>query len=320
MATLFWLSNMKDLSKKLNNVFMVWIIAGFCCLLWGSAFPFIKIGYKCFDISSSDTATIILFAGVRFFLAGIITVFLFSISSKKLLVPKKKSASKIISLSLFQTILQYLFFYLGLAYTTGVKASIVNGTSTFIVLIISALIFKQEKLTSLKMIGTILGFLGVFVAGFFGSSSKTGLQIGDVFILLSAISYSFSSVLMKKYSKEENPAILSGYQFIVGGAVMTVVGLLFGATINTFNLKGIVVLVYLSFVSAIAYSLWSILLKYNEVSKVTICGSLTPIFGFVLSYVLLGENNGNILYNVLGLICVVFGMVIVNLNAKKKAL
>lgn len=311
---------MNNLSKKLNNVFVVWLIAGFCCLLWGSAFPFIKIGYKFFEIASSDTATIILFAGVRFFLAGVLTVAIFSVANKKILLPKKNSTGKIAVLSLFQTILQYLFFYLGLAYTTGVKASIVNGTSTFIVLIISALIFKQEKLTVLKMIGTILGFLGVFVAGFFGFNSKTGLQIGDVFILFSAISYSFSSVLMKKYSTFENPAVLSGYQFILGGAVMAVVGLILGAKISTVNLKGIAILVYLAFVSAIAYSLWSILLKYNDVSKVTICGSLTPIFGFVLSYLLLGENNGNILYNIIGLVCVVFGMIIVNIRAKKKAL
>ena len=45
-----------------------------CCLLWGSAFPCIKLGYQLFSISASDTGSKLLFAGVRFFLAGTMIV------------------------------------------------------------------------------------------------------------------------------------------------------------------------------------------------------------------------------------------------------
>ena len=135
-------------------------------------------------------------------------------------------------------------------------------------------------------------------------------------ILLSSTSYAFSSVFMKKYSENNNPAMLSGYQFMLGGFVMIVVGLAMGGMLKFSDIKAVLVLVYLAFLSAIAYSLWSILLKYNDVSRVAIFGSFTPIFGFILSYIILGEENGSVLNNLLGLLLVVAGMTIVNFKKR----
>ena len=131
---------MKKTSEKFQNVFVVWLIATVCCSLWGSAFPIIKIGYSLFNIDSSDTASIILFAGIRFILAGVLTIIIFSFANKKLVKPKKTSLGKVCVLAMFQTILQYLFFYIGLAHTTGVKSSIIDGTSTFF-----AILFLNRK-------------------------------------------------------------------------------------------------------------------------------------------------------------------------------
>lgn len=305
------------IKDKLSRPYIVWLVAGICCLLWGSAYPMIKIGYRLNNIDTTNSATIVLFAGIRFIIAGVLTIIIFSIASKQFLVPKNvKTCKRIVNLSLYQTILQYLFFYLGLAYTTGVNASIIGGSGIFIPLLISAFIFKQEKLKANKLVGCLLGFSGVCLAGLVGIKTKLGFQVGDLLIFLSSVSYSFSSAFMKKYSKEENPALLSGYQFVFGGAVMSVVGLILGGRI-TFTTFGAIVLVYLSLVSAVAYSLWSILLKHNDVSKVAVCGSMTPIFGFILSYTLLKENNGSILFNLLGLGLVVIGIIIVNIKRKE---
>ncbi len=317
MLPLFLRLIMKNISEKLQNVYIVWLAAIICCFLWGSAFPVIKIGYKLFNIDSSDTALIILFAGIRFILAGILTITIFSFANKKFVKPKKSSLGKVCVLALFQTILQYLFFYIGLAHTTGVKSSIIDGTSTFFAILISIFIFKQEQFSFAKIVGSLLGFSGVFLAGLSGNRGGLSFQLGDFLLLISALSYACSSVFMKKYSNDDNPAVLSGYQFVLGGLVMSVVGLLMGGKISTNDVKGILVLIYLGFISAIAYSLWGVLLKYNDVSRITVCGSMTPIFGFTLSYLLLGEDNGKIFYKLIGLLCVVCGMVIVNLKSLK---
>lgn len=69
--------------------FVMALLATSCCLLWGSAFPAIKLGYRWFDITSDATGTQILFAGCRFTLAGILTVVIGSILARKVLLLKK---------------------------------------------------------------------------------------------------------------------------------------------------------------------------------------------------------------------------------------
>ena len=100
------------LKQNIKNPAVVCITACFCCLMWGSAFPIIKIGYNLLSVDSSDYMSQILFAGVRFFLAGIFTVIIGSIMTKSLVKVRRKGVYKIPVLALFQTILQYLFFFL----------------------------------------------------------------------------------------------------------------------------------------------------------------------------------------------------------------
>lgn len=70
-----------------------------------------------------------------------------------------------------------------------------------------------------------------------------------------------------------------------------VFGLLGKGTITTVNPEGLLVLLHLSFVSAVAYTIWAILLKHNPVSKVSIYGFMTPVCGVLLSAVLLSETS-----------------------------
>ena len=60
----------------MQKTVVVWFGALLCCLLWGSAFPCIKIGYKMFHIASADASSQLLFAGCRFFLAGVLVLLL----------------------------------------------------------------------------------------------------------------------------------------------------------------------------------------------------------------------------------------------------
>ncbi len=270
---------------------IVCLIAGVCSLLWGSAFPMLKIGYELFAIPNNDTATQILFAGIRFTLAGLLAVIMSSISSKKILIPEKNDIIPVFILSLFQTILQYFFFYIGLANTSGVKASVIIGANVFIVILISCLVFRTEKITAKKLVGSAIGFCGIIIINLTGLTEGTLSLTGEGFVLISTVAYAFSSSIMKKYSTNHNTALLSSWQFIFGGIVMTAGGLLMGGKIEQCSVKAVIVLIYLAFLSAAAYTLWSILLKYNNVSSVAVYGFMNPMFGFILSALILGETG-----------------------------
>lgn len=269
------------------------LLALFCSALWGSAFPCVKIGYELFGIDKASTPSIILFAGVRFFIAGIMVIIIGSIIRKKPLVPKPAEIPKVMLLSLFQTILQYLFFYIGLANTSGVKSSVIEGMSVFVCILVSALIFRLEKLTIAKIAGCILGTAGIIAINLDSPLVSDINFTGDGFILISTVAYAISSVLIKRFSADTDTMMLSGWQFLFGGTVMSVIGLLLGGRFEYGNIgvEAVLMLMYLSFISACAYSIWSLLLKYNPVSKIAVFGFMNPVCGVLLSAVLLGETE-----------------------------
>lgn len=283
---------MSDKKNWLSRNIVVAFFAMICCFLWGSAFPCVKIGYKLFDISSDDPASQILFAGCRFFIAGLMVIAIESISKHRFVYPQKNEYSQVAKLSLFQTIIQYILFYIGLANTSGVKASIIIGSNVFVAIIISGLIFRIEKITANKIIGCIVGFIGVALINLNGMHIDMSVRfIGEGFMFISTISYSVSSVLMKRYSSKTDPVMLSGWQFAFGGAVMAVTGLIMGGSMHPVTLKAYILGLYLAFISAVAYTLWGILLKHNPVSKVAVYGFMNPVCGVTLSAVLLGETS-----------------------------
>lgn len=306
---------MKD-KNFLERTFVVCLLAMLCCFLWGSAFPCIKIGYQMFQISSDQTMSQILFAGVRFTLAGILVILFGSILSRKILLPKRSSCKNILIICLFQTVIQYQFFYIGMAHTSGVKASIVEASNVFLAILVANLIFHQEKLTFSKMLGCVIGFAGVILINLTGSGLEGGMTMtGEGFILLSAAAYAVSSVLIKRFSVYENPVVISGYQFMIGGLIMIVVGLAGGGSLHPTSPASALMMLYMALISAVAYTIWGILLKYNPVSRVAVFGFMNPVFGVVLSALLLKEYSQIPLFQcVASLVLVCLGIYIVNRN------
>ena len=297
---------------------IVVIVAVLCCLLWGSAFPCIKLGYQLFDIPSGDSSSQILFAGIRFTLAGILVILAGSMMQGKILKPSKTAIPKVLKLCMFQTVLQYIFFYIGLAHITGVKGSIVNAVNVFFTILVSCLLFRLEKLDRQKLIGCIIGFAGVIIVNLGGEFDMSFTILGDGFLMISAFAYALSSVLIKIYGKDENPVMLSGYQFAAGGLIMILAGLAMGGRLNAVTFQGILLLLYMAFISAGSYTLWSLLLKYNPVSKVAVFGFCTPIFGVILSAVILGESTSFQLKTLIALMFVCVGIIIVNYKKKQE--
>lgn len=304
--------------NTLTKTPVVCALAILCCILWGSATPSIKIGYKLFNIASGDTASQILFAGMRFVLAGILTILFGSLLSRKALVPKKKSIPSIVKLAMVQTILQYVFFYIGHAHTSGVKAAIINGSNVFLSILFAVLIFKYEKMTWVKLIGCIAGFAGIVIINLTGGGIDMNMSfLGEGAILISAAAYALSSGMIKKYSQDENPVVLSGYQFFLGGLVMSIAGLIAGGKVSGFTFSSTMLLIYLAMISSVAYTVWGVLLKHNPVAKVTVFGFTNPMFGVLLSAIFLGEKNQAFgIQGIIALVLVCFGIFIIN-KAKK---
>lgn len=292
---------------------VVVLTAVFCCALWGSAIPFIKTGYRLFSIPSWDTASILLFAGLRFALAGILVLVIGSLIQKRLLLPTRTSYKAIPVLAFFQTAGQYFFYYIGLAHTSGVNGSIISGTSAFFALLMASMVFHYESLNLRKLTGCVLGFLGILIMNL---GDIQGISVfGDGFVLLSQLCSALSAAFIKQFTQTDDAVMLSGYQFFAGGLCLILVGLGMGGHLALTNALGLGVLFHLAFVSAAAYTLWGILLSKNPVSQVGIFGCLIPVMGVLLSALMLQEvDQAFSLTGLISLLLIVGGVAILNVR------
>lgn len=288
------------------------LLAVFATFLWGSAVPCIKIGYRIFDIASNDTGGQMLFAGYRFFVAGIAIVAIMSIKEKKVILPERNQWKSLILLGFVQTFLQYFFYYIGMANVTGVKGSIMNSSSTLFCVLLAHFYYKNDTLSIRKVIGCLIGFGGVVLVNLTKGTVVGGFSfIGEGFILCTAMVVAVGTLINKEISKRVNPVIAAGYQLWIGGAGLILLGYLLGGNINHGSGRGILLFVYMVFISAVAFSIWSVLLKYHSMGKVSVYKFLIPVFGMLLSVVLLGEVALD-WKTFMALVCVCFGIYFVN--------
>lgn len=289
------------------------LLAALSCFLWGSAYPSIKCGYSLFNIVSSDVSSKLLFAGYRFALAGILVIIAgYFLSGKEIFKLNKKSLFEVFFLGLLQTTFQYVFFYIGLTYTTGVRGSIINGTGTFVSIILSHFIYKNDKLSIKKVAGCIIGFLGVILVNM-SSQTADGSSFsffGEGFVFISAVFFAVSAIYAKHITRTLDTVKVTGFQLTLGGIVLIASGAFTGGSLTGFTIKSSSLLIYMALISSVAFVLWTELLKYNKVGVISVFNFLTPVFGSILSAIFLGENIFDF-YTLISLILVCIGIYVV---------
>ncbi len=270
---------------------LVVITAIACCLLWGSAYPAIKIGYQWLEMGSGETASQILFAGYRFFGSGVILLVLAGIMGKPLWRFSRRQWSELALLGLLQTTLQYVFFYIGLAHAEGVKAAIMNSTGTFFSVLLAHFIYRNDKLSTGRSLGCLVGIAGVVLINVGrGPLDLDVTLLGEGFIAIAALALSISLIYGKRLSQTIDPMVMTAQQLTIGGLVLIGAGHFSGGEVTGMTLGSGVLMVYLMLLSAAAFALWSFLLKHNPVGQVAPFQFLIPVFGAGLSALFLGET------------------------------
>ena len=274
-----------------SNRKVVFLLATLCCLLWGSAYPAIKNGYALFAIAANDIPAKMLFAGYRFFFAGVLLLLGALLNKRDIFALKRTQLRQIAVLGLTQTSIQYVFFYVGLAYTTGVKGSIMNATGTFFSVLMVHFIHANDRLNLNKVLGCLVGFAGVMVVNFNPALLDFNVTLlGEGFVVIAAFILSAAMIYGKKISQKIDSILLTGYQLTIGGAVLVLAGYLTGGALSGLTFIASALLLYLALLSSVAFALWTILLKYNRVGMIAVFNFLVPIFGAILSAIFLGEN------------------------------
>lgn len=290
------------------------IFALTAAVVWGWAYPLIKLGFQEFRITPDMTGSKMLFAGIRFFLSGAIILLVARKANRSfqfhcranISEPQSQGQSQgqslspslvertftwlyIIVFALLNTTFHYAFFYFGLSHSSGSRAAILNSLSVFSVVILACIFFKSDKMTMRKILGCVIGFSGILALNLGGEDSGHFTFLGDGMIILNALCSAFAALMTRGLNKRVDVFVGTGYGLSIGGALLIVPGLLFGGTLPYVTPWGIVILILLIGISTIGFTLYNKLLTCNPVGKVAIYNSLIPVIGAVSSCLCLSE-------------------------------
>ena len=308
-------------AEKLDRIFgtpvCAVLLAIFCNVLWGSAFPFIKLGYRLFSIGTGDTASIFCFAGVRFMLGSVLVLLGSTLLQGQMpKLPRGKVAAECCALGLWQTTFQYAFYYMAVAALTGAFGGILNSTQSFLGVIFAHFIYgNADRMTPAKALGCVLGFAGVLIGtlGNHGGGSGWGVFC----MLLATVVFTLSGPWNKSVTKKADSFAVCFINLFVGGLALFLLGTALGGHLGNVTPLGIVVLLYLAFICGAGYLLWALLMKNNPVSRISIFGFVNLVVNVLLSAMLNGEPLLRWQYLV-ALVFVCVGIWLVNKAPAKK--
>ncbi|MFP4521566.1 MAG: DMT family transporter [Fibrobacterota bacterium] len=277
------------------------------CLLWGTAFPGVKLG-----LQYSGPLRL---AGLRFMLAGILLI-PFCGKPAKYLKTTARNLRTIIFISFLQTFLLYSLFFTGMSIVRGAQASIIIGSGPFFTAILAHFLMHDDRITGSKMTSIFFGIAGLCLISL---SSKpwqpSGLaEFGGMGILLfSTLVSALANITVAKRGRDINPVILNSSQMFLGGISILLLSFITeGIPRGVPPAEFFLVLIWLSTVSALAFSIWFYLLTRKKTARLNSWKFLIPVFGSVLSWVILPDETPGIM-SVSGMILVGTAIVLINI-------
>ena len=290
------------------------LLASLCQALWGVVFPVIKKSYELFSISGVGST--LLFASIRFMIAGVILLLLDTFMEKRFPVLDKKGYASVFMLGTIQTGLAYAFQYIAMISASSINCSILNGTGVIFSTIIAHFISKDDKMNGRKALGGVLGFIGVLVCFLWGGKLEGFSLKGEGLMLLSILTFVTGTNLSRIVTTGIKSVVVSGYNLLVGGAELFILSLFLGGSIGNGGLYGIMCLVFLSLTSCVCLYLWTALSSANSVSKVAVFQCINPITGAIAASLLLGENVFQPKY-IVSVLLVTISIIIITKGRKK---
>jgi len=287
---------------------VVWLIL---CGIWGSTWLFIKLGLA--DLPP------LTFAGIRFLVASLILSAL--ILARGVRWPRSRRDWSLIAIvGLLQFTLNYGLVFWGEQHIPSGLAAVLQSTFPAFGLVIAHLYLPYERLTTRKVIGVLMGVVGVAII-FSDQLTIAGhlALLGSVALVASAFFGAYSNVLVKAYAREIDPQVLAAGQMIFGFPPLLIIGIATEGNPLRFHwtMTAVISLAYLVVVgSVIAFALYYWLVRHMEVTKTMLIALVTPVVAVLLGMIVLHEKLNWRLF--VGAACIISGIGLIVLRNRQK--
>jgi putative membrane protein PagO len=294
------------MQKDTIKIILVYALA---CLIWGSTWMAIRLGL--------DSLTPFVSVGLRFSFAALFILIFMKIKGMKIQMDKL-SIKLYLQMAFFSFVIPYGLVYWGEQYIPSGLASVLFAINPFFVTIFSFYMLSQEKITPYKIIGMIVGFIGIVVIFSEDITNTAGFFVwGMVAVVLSALIQGWIQVVVKKYGQHLHSFTMNFYPMLIAGITMLFIGF-FTENLNyiKFDSKAILSVLYLaSFGSMIVFTCWYWLLKRVSVIVLSLITFITPVIALILGIILLKEVFTVI--DIFGSFLVLVGLIIASLGNVK---
>ncbi|MBE3085946.1 MAG: DMT family transporter [Bacteroidetes bacterium] len=297
------------MNSKGNTIF--WAIIA--CLLWSTAYAGIKLGLQ-YD-------TPFHFAGVRFIISGLI-ILPFTVKPAVYIRMIREHWKVVAWVTLLQTLINYSLFYHGLNLVPGALGAVIVGSQPLVTAVVASMMHNDDKLTRKKIVTIIFGISGVIFISAGRQAFKFGTAIellGVLMILVANISTATSNVVVSLRSKGINPFVLSSSSLFIGGVILYLISIpIEGRPQGSLPLEYWLILLWLSFMAAFAFSLWFKLLQRPgvKVSELNLWKFIIPVVGAILSWLLVPNENPEWL-TVSGMVIITASLIIFYRNTRE---
>lgn len=272
-------------------------------LLWGLNVSALKV-----LVTNVDP---IILTAVRILVAGIV-VLIIAYFMGIFRFPTKREMAIIIYIATFNVITHHIFLSLGLKFTSGVNTGLILGMGPLITMMLS-IILLNDQVTRLRVLGFILGFIGVVITSITGAESIAAISIGDLFVFLSILAQAFSFILIAKLNPAFDPRLLTGYMLVFGSIIIFMTSLFFDSSIvevaNLFSWKlGLVFLFSAILCTAVGHMIYNYTITEIGPAETTIFINLNTVFTLTGAAIFLGEPI--FVNHFIGLVFIIGGVLI----------
>ena len=270
----------------------IWLGVIICSVLWGSAFPVIKLVYAHWAVQGTepDFALRSFFSGLRFTIAGGALLLLAQAPLQEL---KNTGWRWVVAMALTQTVGQYLLFYWGLELSSGALASLLVSSGSFWWVLLAPPLGHSPHLTVRQWWILGAGALGVTLAVYSPGASEGNPRLGAIAILGANLFGALGLGCFQKIKSTMGARAGTGFSLFLGGVGLMVLGVQspWRGDLTLFDGYVIGCTLWLAFVSAAAFALWNHLSTLMSAHRLATYRFLIPICGVFESLLLLeGER------------------------------
>jgi drug/metabolite transporter (DMT)-like permease len=210
--------------------------------------------------------------------------------------------------------LHYSFLYIGISTTDSSKTALIKQLGSLLYVCFAFLFVKSETFSVWKIVGAVIGFLGIIAINFNGGAIS--FSSGDILIVIASVCTVVANILIKKIAKNNSPFWITGISQFAGGIILMVVALIMGGRFLTFNWQAFGIFVYICSASMAGYILWNCILKTSDLSNMFIIKFAEPLFACIVSAIILKENIFQWQY-LIAFILISIGIIIGNKKMEK---